>query len=771
MAGTVVSGSTTFIWGTNNGVNIATNSISLRDVTAGVDLATGLANDGTQTLTLPSPITFSDGTTHVWRVSGTDKKGIPFSRDFTVVGVVASDQTYYVRTDGSDANTGLVNNAGGAWLTLQHAADEVLVGDTVNVESGTYVGFVLGWDGEQSGAQGHPIWFKSNGATVNHRNDKTFDAIDVEACSFIKITGFNVTNDSSVQRGGIRVSGGSFGSVIDGNTVTGAGRFGIVTGLLQQSQVTNNVCLNTLSSGGQNTGHGIYIANSGDTCVISNNTSHDNNADGIHTNGDLSQGGDGIQTRFTIENNLIYNCNLVQPGGAMNFDGLTDSTIVNNLIYSEQSAGLALYKIDAAAPATGNVVVNNTILLGAASPKSCIRLAFGSAGNTVFNNILFTEGAGAAFELDSDSFPVSDYNLMIDRIIVDEEGEDLAGWRAESGQDTHSAVMASLAVVFTAPDDDDWTLRPTGGGEGTGTDTFNGATAPADYRDGTTRPTDRDPDLGSEPVTDSLAIITTNPLDGAFGVAIDAVVSWEFDRDVVPGDTVFTLVDHASVPVDGTLGYDSGTFTQTFTPDADLAGGEHYTATVSAAQGVDGVDLHAPVSWSFFTVGDAETGFAFTTPGTVDSGDAGAITVGVFFEVSVSGAVTGIRFYKATTNTGTHQGFLYSVNQTTGAIGSVLASITFTGETSSGWQEMPLGSPVHIDSATRYMVAVYMPAGHYSVDSHYFGTSHTNGESITFYADGTGGIGNGRFKSGLAFPDDSFNESNYWVDFSFQPGA
>ena len=47
---------------------------------------------------------------------------------------------------------------------------------------------------------------------------------------------------------------------------------------------------------------------------------------------------------------------------------------------------------------------------------------------------------------------------------------------------------------------------------------------------------------------------------------------------------------------------------------------------------------------------------------------------------TVSGTVTGVRFYKAAANTGTHIGSLWS------ATGTQLASATFTNETASGWQ-------------------------------------------------------------------------------------
>jgi hypothetical protein len=153
-------------------------------------------------------------------------------------------------------------------------------------------------------------------------------------------------------------------------------------------------------------------------------------------------------------------------------------------------------------------------------------------------------------------------------------------------------------------------------------------------------------------------------------------------------------------------------------------------------------------------------------PGTTDSGDPGSVELGVRFRADVSGFITGIRFYKAGTNTGTHIGNLWSNS------GALLARATFAGESASGWQQVNFASPVAITANTTYVASYFDPRGHYSVDSPFFAAGGVDNQPLHALADGVdGGNGTYIYSSTSAFPNSTFQSSNYWVDVVFNTSS
>ena len=104
--------------------------------------------------------------------------------------------------------------------------------------------------------------------------------------------------------------------------------------------------------------------------------------------------------------------------------------------------------------------------------------------------------------------------------------------------------------------------------------------------------------------------------------------------------------------------------------------------------------------------------------------------------------------------------------------GTLLASATFTGETGSGWQQVNFATPVTISANTVYVASYHANNGHYSIDTNYFSTTGVDNPPLHALASGGSG-GNGVFRYGAnsAFPNQTFNAANYWVDVVFQAAA
>ena len=99
----------------------------------------------------------------------------------------------------------------------------------------------------------------------------------------------------------------------------------------------------------------------------------------------------------------------------------------------------------------------------------------------------------------------------------------------------------------------------------------------------------------------------------------------------------------------------------------------------------------------------------------------------------------------------------------------LLGSVTFSGETASGWQQASFATPVAITASTTYVASYHAKVGNYSVTDPYFTTAVDNAP-LHALANGSG-VANGVYRYGTsAFPDLTYNARNYWVDV-FVPAA
>jgi len=257
-------------------------------------------------------------------------------------------------------------------------------------------------------------------------------------------------------------------------------------------------------------------------------------------------------------------------------------------------------------------------------------------------------------------------------------------------------------------------------------------------------------------------VTSTAPAAGATGVSPTTHLSATFATPVTSGTASWTLTASDGTVVPGGTSYDAAGSTSWFDPATALAASMTYRATLSGAKTTAGVPMVNPVTFTFTTSAAGQCPCDLMTaagvPEVVDTGDVSAIEVGTRFTPSVNGQVTGVRFYKAAANTGTHKGTLWSTS------GTALATGIFTSESGSGWQTLTFASPVAVTAGTEYVVSYFAPNGHYSKTAGFFASDYVNGPlSAPSGANGVYAYGNGG-----VLPTGSYQSSNYWVDVVFQ---
>ena len=187
------------------------------------------------------------------------------------------------------------------------------------------------------------------------------------------------------------------------------------------------------------------------------------------------------------------------------------------------------------------------------------------------------------------------------------------------------------------------------------------------------------------------------------GIAASALLA----NDTDPNGDALTITG-ASGGVNGTASFNAQNNTVTFTPTTGYTGPASFNYAVSDGRG--GI-ASASVSLTVKPPSSSTVSLFSSnpTPSIISVNDPQSVELGFKFQSSSAGNITGIRFYKGASNTGTHVANLWS------STGTLLATANFTNETTSGWQQVNFATPVTVSAGTTY-IASYHTAGNYSAD-------------------------------------------------------
>jgi hypothetical protein len=284
--------------------------------------------------------------------------------------------------------------------------------------------------------------------------------------------------------------------------------------------------------------------------------------------------------------------------------------------------------------------------------------------------------------------------------------------------------------------------------------TFTVAAINADGAGPASAPSSPIAEVGGATTPNAPTDVTVSPASG------QALVTWSdpvsIPDNYVEPPTGYTITPYVGSTPQSPVTVDNGSATSAIV--SGLTNGTSYTFTVTSDSPIGSSPPSSPATGT-----PGNTIFDFSGPPVqIDSGDSSSVEVGIKFTADVNGSVTGIRFYKAAANTGTHIGNLWSAN------GTLLASATFSNETASGWQYVYFGNPVAIAAGITYVASYFAPHGHYSASPNGFASSVDN-PPLHALANATSANGVYAYSPTSSFPSNSYDATNYWVDVLYAP--
>ncbi|MBX3596584.1 MAG: DUF4082 domain-containing protein [Rhizobiaceae bacterium] len=350
-------------------------------------------------------------------------------------------------------------------------------------------------------------------------------------------------------------------------------------------------------------------------------------------------------------------------------------------------------------------------------------------------------------------------------------GESIRGWQ-EVVFDTPVAISANTVYVASYHADGFYSSTTQFFGEGysngplsvvEGGGVYGYGTSPV-FPTGTYHNENYWVDVVFQPSNANLAPTAGN--DGGFttlqGQSLTLAFSALLANDTDPNGDALSITG-VSGATNGTVAINSQTGMITFTPTAGYTGAASFKYTISDGRGGTS---EATVNLSVTT---APTGISLFGPGQGPTGnpydDGTGVELGMRFLSATAGTVSGMKFYKAVGETGTHVGSIWKAD------GTLLGTVTFGNESASGWQTASFAAPIDIVAGQQYIVSYYSNGKYYGTGG-YFSSSITNGP-LTAPASQSGSA-NGLYAYGNSsrFPTQTYQSANYWVDVIFnEPGG
>ncbi len=395
-------------------------------------------------------------TTLTFAVKATDSTNSSNSGTATLtltVNAASTGSTFYVSTSGNDSNPGTL---GSPWRTIQHAANSIHAGDTVDVFAGTYNESVT--IAVSGSAAAGPVIFQNypgqtavvDGTGLAVSGSNTQGLFNIEDESYVTIQGFEIqnyqTSSASATPAGIWVTGSGSNIQILNNVIhnivttseAGGNAFGIAVYGSEAPASIDSITISGNQVYDLKTGNSETVNVDGNVTnfVISNNIIHDNDNIGIDAigfegvspdsaydyarNGEISGNtvynisainnpGEGNQydadgiyvdggSQIVVERNLVYNSDL-NIEVASEHSGHVSSyvTVRNNLVYAANSVGISIGGYASNVGGTDHCTIVNNTLYGNDTKNTGsgeFQVQYYATNNIFENNIVYATSQG-----------------------------------------------------------------------------------------------------------------------------------------------------------------------------------------------------------------------------------------------------------------------------------------------------------------------------------------------------------------------------------------